>query len=426
MKIFKFGGASTANATEIKNISNIIKQYSDTPLVVVVSAMNKTTNALEDLLNANRSDLDFMPFYNKIRDFHIEVLNELFEDKSHPVYSEVESLFFTLMNTFKLSNEDYDYQYDQMVSIGELLSSKIVYNYLNYIGVNSKWLDVRKCISTDSNFREGNVNWIKTEKKVNELVEEFCEENTTSSIVLITQGFMGSDDKNRTVTLGREGSDFTGAIFAHCLEAESLTIWKDVPGFLNADPRYFLETHKINAMSYKEAIELAYYGANVIHPKTIKPLQNKKIPLFVKSFKDIGTEGTVINEVGAKNDKITYYICKPNQMLITISPKDFSFIAEQNLSYIFFVFADNNMKINLMQNSALSFTVCVDKNSQRIDDVLEALSNKFELKYNDNLQLVTLRNFSDEVLRKILSNNVKILLEQKNRTTAQFVMQGFL
>jgi aspartate kinase len=419
MKIFKFGGASTANAEGMKNVANIIKDRIDNQLVVIVSAMGKTTNTLETLLKTIRSGEDFMSHYNKVKDYHLEIMHELFPT-NHPVFSEVEVLFFMMMTTSKYKNEDYDFHYDQLVSIGEMLSSKIVASYLNFIGVDAKWLDVRKCISTDSNFREGNVNWVKTSLQISEVID--CEANSKKCIV--TQGFLGGDEKGRSITLGREGSDYTGAIFAHCLEADSLTIWKDVPGFLNADPRYFSETTKIPQIAYSEAIELAYYGADVIHPKTIKPLQNKNIPLLVKSFKDPNSEGTVIHTEGGNNKNITFYICKPNQVLFTIYPKDFSFIAEQNLSYIFFVFAENNMKINLMQNSALSFTVCVSNNSQRIDDVIEQLSNKFDVRHNADLQLITLRHFKESDIKN-LTKNIDILLEQRTRSTAQLVVKGF-
>ncbi|GHV72300.1 aspartokinase [Bacteroidia bacterium] len=421
MKIFKFGGASLANAQCFRNTANIIAQYLDEPLVVVVSAMGKTTNQLEELLSTSRNGGDVLPIYNQIRDAHFLVLSELFPSVADAVYSEVEALFFAMMHTFKLKDEDYDYHYDQMVGMGEMLSSTILSHYLSNQGVQNTWCDVRTCIATDSIFREGNVNWTVTERQIRQRIEPVV----AHTPCVITQGFIGMDDKKRMTTLGREGSDYTAAIFAYCLQAKSMTIWKDVQGFLNADPRFFDNPQKIDILSYNEAIELAYYGASIIHPKTIKPLQNKQIPLLVKSFNNPEASGTVIhNEEAIETSKLTYYICKPNQVLFSIYPKDFSFIAEQNLSFILFVFAENNMKINLMQNAAVSFTVCVDCNKQRIADLVETLSNKFDVRYNEHLELVTVRHYRNVDIKAMLGD-ATIFLEQRNRTTAQFVVRGF-
>ncbi|MCL2414364.1 MAG: aspartate kinase [Bacteroidales bacterium] len=417
MQVFKFGGASVDSAKGVQNVCQIIAQHLDKPLVVVVSAMGKTTNALEDLLAANREKRDTMPIYNQIRGYHFQIVNELFPDKSHRIYSELESVFFTMMNSYKLSEEDYDYQYDQMVGLGEVLSSKILSYYLQYCEIPNKWVDVKTCIATDSTFREGKVNWSKSEIQIREVTQNvFSEYNC-----LVTQGFIGGDDKGRMVTLGREGSDYSAAIFAYCLNVENLTIWKDVPGFLNADPRYFKDTQKLDEITYSEAIELAYYGATIIHPKSIKPLQNRRIPLIVKSFKNPDAEGSIILNETSEKTKIPCYICKPKQVLISIYPKDFSFIAEQNMSYIFFVFAENNMKINLIQNSAVSFTVCADENKQHFGDLIEALSNNFKVRYNDNLELLTIRHYSENDIKNVIGDRT-VLLEQRNRTTAQLVL----
>ena len=417
MQVFKFGGASVESAKGVQNVCQIIAQHLDKPLVVIVSAMGKTTNALEDLLTANREKRDTMPIYSQIRDYHFQIVDELFPDKSHKIYSELESVFFAMMNSYKLSEEDYDYQYDQMVGLGEMLSSKILSYYLQQCEIPNQWVDVKTCIATDSTFREGKVNWSKSEIQIREVTQKvFSEYNC-----LVTQGFIGGDDKGRMVTLGREGSDYSAAIFAYCLNVENLTIWKDVPGFLNADPRYFKDTQKLDEITYSEAIELAYYGATIIHPKTIKPLQNRRIPLIVKSFKNPNAEGSVIlNEVSEKT-KIPCYICKTKQVLISIYPKDFSFIAEQNMSYIFFVFAENNMKINLIQNSAVSFTVCADENKQYFGDLIEALSNNFKVRYNDNLELLTVRHYNESDIKNVIGDRT-VLLEQRNRTTAQLVL----
>jgi aspartate kinase len=417
MQVFKFGGASTNSAKGIQNVAKIVAQHLDKPLVIIISAMGKMTNALEELLAATRENRDPMPYYNHVRDYHLQIVNELFPDKSHRIYSDLEGVFFTIMNAYKLNEEDYDYQYDQMVGLGEMLSSKIVSYYLQQTGINNQWIDVKNCIATDSTFREGKVNWTQSENQIRETAKRVF----ASCNCLVTQGFLGGNDKGRIVTLGREGSDYSAAIFAYCLNAENMTIWKDVPGFLNADPRYFKDAKKLDQISYSEAIELAYYGATIIHPKSIKPLQNRHIPLIVKSFNNPDADGTIIlNELPEKS-KTPCYICKPNQVLISIYPKDFSFIAEQNISYIFFVFAEHNMKINLIQNSAVSFTVCADENKQRFDDLIAALSNNFRVRYNTQLELISIRHYSEKDIQDVTGKKL-VLLEQRNRTTAQLVL----
>ena len=418
MQVFKFGGASVNSAKAVQNVAKIVAQHLDKPLVVVVSAMGKTTNALEDLLTANREKRDTMLIYNQIREYHLQIVDELFPDKSHRIYSEVEGVFFAIMNTYKLSDEDYDYQYDQMVGLGEMLSSKILSYYLQQVEISNQWVDVKTCIATDSTFREGKVNWTQSEIQIRDVAKNVF----STSKCLVTQGFIGGDDKGRMVTLGREGSDYSAAIFAYCLNVENLTIWKDVPGFLNADPRYFKDAKKLNQITYSEAIELAYYGATIIHPKSIKPLQNRRIPLIVKSFNNPEAEGSIILNETFEKPEMACYICKPNQVLISIYPKDFSFIAEQNMSYIFFVFAENNMKINLIQNSAVSFTVCADENKQHFGDLIAALSNNFKVRYNNGLELITIRHYGEKDIKAVVGDRT-ILLEQRNRTTAQLVLQ---
>jgi aspartate kinase len=417
MQVFKFGGASVNSAKAVQNVVQIVAQHLNSPLVVIVSAMGKTTNALEDLLAANREKRDTMPIYNQIRNYHLEIIDELFPNKSHRIYSEVEAVFYAMMNAYKLNEEDYDFQYDQMVGLGEVLSSKILSYYLQQAGISNQWVDVKTCIATDSTFREGNVNWSLSEIQIRDVANKvFLTHNC-----LVTQGFIGGDDKGRMVTLGREGSDYSAAIFAYCLNVENMVIWKDVPGFLNADPRYFEDTKKLDQITYSEAIELAYYGATIIHPKSIKPLQNRRIPLIIKSFNNPAAEGSIILNETSEKSKMPCYICKPNQVLISIYPKDFSFIAEQNMAYIFFVFAENNMKINLIQNSAVSFTVCADENKQHYGDLIEALSNNFKVRYNDNLDLVTIRHYNEQDIKNVVGERT-ILLEQRNRTTAQLVL----
>lgn len=422
MKVFKFGGASVKDAYGVKNVAAILKQYPNENIVVVVSAMGKVTNALERLADAyffasdSKTDrkADAIAVLNEIKKYHFDIIEQLFPDTLHPIYNEINNAFVEL--DWAIEEEpthSYDHEYDQIVSIGEIVSSKIVNAYLNEAGVKSKWLDVRDLIQTDNTFREGKVDWELTQKLVNN--------NLSREGVIITQGFIGGTSENFTTTLGREGSDYTAAIIAYTSNAESVIIWKDVAGVLNADPKWFDETTKIDQLSYQDAIELAYYGATVIHPKTIKPLQNKKIPLYVRSFLNPEAPGTVINEKQSALP-VPCFIFKMDQVLISISPKDFSFIVEENLSAIFKVFAEKQVKINMMQNSAISFSVSVDNDLRKLPGLINALQNDYRVLYNEKLELITIRYYDQSTIDRVTLKK-QILLEVKSRYTVQMVVK---
>ena len=417
MKVFKFGGASVKDADSVRNVAHILTSCNDEKITAVISAMGKMTNALEKLLAAyyhNSGDVDAE--FSKIKEFHLNIAKGLFADSNHGIFSEIENIFSFLKTKLLLpASDNYDYEYDQIVPIGEIISSKILSAYLNFTGINNTWVDARSIIRTDNIYREARIDWNKTV----ELVKASMQFNNER--VYVTQGFIGSTAENISTTLGREGSDFSAAILAYSLDAEEVVIWKDVPGVLNADPKYFDNTVKLDRLSYYDAIELAYYGASVIHPKTIKPLQNKKIPLYVKSFANPKLDGTVIQD-----DKIELmvpsFIFKMNQVLITISPRDFSFIAEQNLGDIFYKLSGLGIRINVMQNTALSFSISVDRDEKKILQLIKLLETDYIVKYNTNLELVTIRNYDNETIERVTENK-EILLEEKSRNTMQMVMR---
>ncbi|MES2138092.1 MAG: aspartate kinase [Bacteroidota bacterium] len=422
MKVFKFGGASVKDAEAVKNVATILKQYPDQNIVVVLSAMGKTTNALERLTNAyffseeNKTGEieNAAAVLEEIKKYHFDIIEQLFSDKNHSIYNEINNAFVELDWAIEEApSHSYDHEYDQIVSIGEIVSTKIVNAYLNQAGIKSKWQDVRDFIQTDNTYREGNVDW--------ELTQRLSQSLATSEGITVTQGFIGGTSENFTTTLGREGSDYTAAIIAFTSNAESVTIWKDVPGVLNADPKWFAETKKIEHLSYHDAIELAYYGATVIHPKTIKPLQNKKIPLYVKSFLNPGDAGTIINE-DQSSLPLPCFIFKVNQVLVSISPKDFSFIVEENFSAIYKLFAEKQVKINMMQNSAISFSVCIDNDAHKLPDLIKTLQKDYRVLYNENLELITIRYYDQATIDRVTSDK-KVLLEVKSRYTVQLVAQ---
>ena len=356
----------------------------------------------------------------EVKVFHYSIIDELFINKNHPIYEEIHNAFVEI--EWELEEEpvrSYDYVYDQIVSVGEIISTKIISAYLNLIGIQNKWVDVRNVIQTDNTHRDAKVDWELTESLAK---KEFIFNTTSSSkSIFVTQGFIGSSSENFTTTLGREGSDFTAGILAYCLNAESVTIWKDVPGMLNADPKRFAETKLLSNISYHEAVELAYYGATVIHPKTIKPLQNKNIPLQVKSFLNPQKERTIINNESRSDGIIPSYIFKTNQVLISIESKDYSFIIENNLSQIFGVFSNNGVKINLMQNSAISFSVVVDNDLQKISKLINELSGFYRVLYNENLELITIRHYTHEIINSATLGK-EVLLEQKSRKMIRIVV----
>ena len=420
MQVFKFGGASVKDAEGVKNVAEVLKQFPSQKISVVVSAMGKTTNALERLAKAYFYKVENAEkVLEEIKTYHFDICNQLFSSTTHPIYKELENTFVELYWAIEDEpTQGFDFEYDQIVSMGEVISTKIVSAYLNEIGLKNKWIDVRGLIQTDNSYREGKVDFELTENLVkNDLLPIF---NTYD--IVITQGFIGGTSENFTTTLGREGSDYTASILAYCLNANNVTIWKDVPGVLNADPKWFSHTKKIDELSYHDAIELTYYGATVIHPKTIKPLQNKNIPLYVKSFLKPKDDGTVIRD-GEKRLNIPSYIFKIDQVLISIQPKDFSFIAEDNLSDIFEVFSKHGVKINLMQLSAISFSVCCDDHAEKIKSLVAELQQQFKVLYNAGLELMTVRYYTQETL-DILTKNKIILLEQRSRYTVQMVMKN--
>src|SRR6202012_51219 len=381
MLVFKFGGASVKDANGIINLGRVVSLFKNEQLLIVVSAMGKTTNALEKLTKAYMTGDSSLPaVYEEIKSYHYSIMNELFEP-ADAVFDEVNNTFVEI--DWMLEDEphdDYDFIYDQIVSVGELVSTRIVNAYLNKSGLNSRWLDVRGYIHTDNTYREGTVQWAKTKESILKDLPALLEKS-----IVVTQGFLGGTSENFTTTLGREGSDYTASILASSLGAESVTTWKDVPGILNADPKFFEDTVKFDELSYTEAIEMTYYGATVIHPKTIKPLQNAKIPLLVKPFNDPDGAGTVIKENATNVFKKPVIIIKQDQILLSISAKDYSFISETHLSDIFRLFAKNHIKVNLMQTSALSFSVCIDWYEERFNRLLKDLNENYKVKYNQGL-----------------------------------------
>jgi len=418
MLVFKFGGASVKDAAGIINLAHVVKKYEGNQLLIVVSAMGKTTNALEKLTKAYIEQADDLHvIYEEIKQSHNNILTGLFEP-SDPVFNEVANTFVEI--DWMIEDEphnDPDFIYDQIVSIGELVSTRIVTAYLNKAGLKSQWLDVRGYIHTDNTYREGIVQWDKTAGSIKQGILPLLEKG-----IVVTQGFLGGTSENFTTTLGREGSDYTASIFAACLGAESVTTWKDVPGVLNADPKFFEDTVKFDELTYTEAIEMTYYGATVIHPKTIKPLQNAKIPLLVKPFNDPDGAGTVIKEDAVNVFAKPVIIIKENQVLLSISARDYSFISETHLSDIFRLFAKNHVKVNLMQTSALSFTVCISLHEDRFKRLLQDFNTGYKVKYNQDITLITLRHYQLNSL-KDLTLGKTVLLEQISRNTAQLVVK---
>ena len=422
MKVFKFGGASVKDANAVINVGEILTLYAGQKIIVVVSAMGKTTNKLEEILHSIRVQdrTKFEQEIDELQSYHHAIIHELFKGNETPIFQKIDAIIEGINELYSNNkSENIPHLYDQIVSIGELLSSHIVNDYLVELGTKSSWLDARKMIRTDDRHQEANVDWAKSE----ELIQLEVNRAFKQSDILLTQGFIGHTADGSTTTLGREGSDYSAGIFAYCCEAENVTIWKDVPGMLNADPKYFQNTKKLEKISFKEAIELSYYGASVIHPKTIKPLQNKNIPLFVKSFIEPLGAGTEIQSETKDDGLIASFIIKQEQVLFSITPKDFSFIDEQNLHGIFELLAKEQIKINLMQNSALSFSILVDAKKVSIPKLLSVLKNTFNVKYNDNLELVTIRHYNTETIESICKDKI-VIIEQKTRHTARFVLKG--
>jgi aspartate kinase len=415
MKVFKFGGASVKNAEAVKNVVKIMKNYNE-KILIVVSAMGKTTNALEEIAKLFFNEKNTAENFKALRDFHFTIVEQLFPEKTNSIYHDLELAFDELLSVLKKQPSlNFDFDYDQIVSFGEIFSTRIVSAYLNYSGIQVKYMDVRKYLKTDNTFREAKVDW---ELSTNLVRKAF---NFIDEKIYLTQGFIGSTTNNLCTTLGREGSDYTAAILAYILDAESVAIWKDVPGVLNADPKWFDNTVRLEQLSYYDAIELAYYGATIIHPKTIKPLQNKNIKLHVKSFLNSDDIGTVIGDLSYES-LIPSFIFKMDQVLIQISPLDFSFIAEENLKTIFGYFSRHNVKINLMQNSAISFQICVNNDQTRVPDLLNDLRKEFKVWYDIGLELITIRYYDDSTIQRVMVNK-QLVLEQKSNRTVQLVVK---
>lgn len=414
MKIFKFGGASVKDANAVKNVANVLNKVGYKDTLVVVSAMGKTTNAIEAVVkNYIQDNARLQSSIQEVVKFHKEILLDLFEDDTHTVFAKVDTLFAEL-NTFLQRNKspNYNFVYDQVVGFGELVSTTIISEYLNLAGITNNWLDVRKFIKTNDSYRDGKVNWEATQQNISN--------NINRKQLNITQGFLASDSNNFTVTLGREGSDYTAAIFAYCLNAESVTIWKDVPGVLNADPRYFENPQLLNQISYTEAIELAFYGASVIHPKTLQPLQRKEIPLFVKSFLNPTNAGTAVSKGQYLEPEVPCFIVKKEQVLISLSSLDFSFIVEENISEIFKLLHDFRMKVDVIQNSAISFSVCIDNKFNNLEKLLTILRAKFKVTCAEGVSLYTIRHATKQAIQTI-EEGKNILLKQRLQDTVQLV-----
>ena len=416
MRVFKFGGASVKDADGVKNVVKVLREVGFDNTLLVVSAMGKTTNAMEEVVNAYFKDKAALSSsIQEVIKYHHDILMDLFQNDKHPIFQKVKSLFDEVQG-FLVWNKSpkYNFVYDQVVGYGELVSSTILNEYLNECGLKSNWLDVRTLIKTDDNYRDANINWEKTQEHVGKRIDQ--------KKLNVTQGFLGSDDNNFTTTLGREGSDYTAAILAYCLNATSVTIWKDVPGVLNADPRYFENAQLLNKISYREAIELAFYGASVIHPKTLQPLQRKEIPLYVKSFINPTATGTIVEKGIGIEPKVPCFIVKKNQVLMKLSSLDFSFIVEDSMSELFKLFHDYRMKVDLIQNSAISFSVCVDNKLGRLEDLLNQLKSKFNVVHHENVSLYTIRHFDVDSITS-LQNGKEILLEQRGIETLQLVVK---
>lgn len=419
MQVFKFGGASVKDADAVRNVTTILNKFKGEPLVVIISAMGKSTNALEAIHQSIlENDGKLSEHLAVFKQFHETIIDELFKLDRSWLKEHISNLFSEILPLEgKPFEGNPDELYDKLVSIGELTSTLIIDNHLKCSGINSIWVDARALIKTDSNFKEGRINWEQTQQ----LVKSQLLPNVSPFGVVVTQGFIASDNQNRTTTLGREGSDYSAAIFAYCLNAKQMTIWKDVPGVLNADPRKYPNAVKLDEVSFHEAIELAYYGASVIHPRTIQPLQRKEIKMFVKSFVDPEAQGTMISQDAVTDTNIPSYINQKGQWLITIATRDFSFIVEEHLSRIFEIFAKHKVKIDIMQNSAVYFTVAVHNKEWRLLGLIKDLQEFFEVKYNTDVELITIRHYNEEIISE-LKDNREVYMEQKTRQTYRVLL----
>jgi len=418
MQVFKFGGASVKDADGIRRVASIVRTRATAPTVIVVSAMGKTTNHLEQLLIAwYKQSHELTLLFTEFRALHVSIAEALLPE-GHHLFTRMAEVFEDMWsNLQKLSRDNYDLAYDQVVSQGEILSTLILASVLNESGIPTCWMDVRQLLSTDSTYREARINWDATLHAVSEKLKPAVKE-----CHVLVQGFIGRNEHGLTTTLGREGSDFTAAILAWCLDAESVTIWKDVPGVLNADPRYYKEAVKIDRLSYRDAIEMTYYGAQVIHPRTIQPLQNKKIPLLVKPFEELDAPGTVIRDQQDFSLLPPVIVVKPGQVLLHISTKDFSFIAEENLGFIYGSMGRHRIRGNMSLNSAISFSVCFDHDPVRLERLLEDLAADYHVTQSDGLRLITIIHYNEGVLEQV-KNNLEVIMEEKAKGTAQVLLK---
>lgn len=414
MQVYKFGGASVKDAKGVRNVAKVLETTNPKQKVVVISAMGKTTNKLEHIISLYfEKSNQLAEAISALKQDHYEILDELFDDSSNPAYTKT-NYFFDELSIFFDRNKspNYDFVYDQVVGFGELISTSIVSYFLKSVGIENVWHDCRNLIDTDSTFRDADVNWNNTQQKILNHINE--------DELSITQGFIGSDSNNFTTTLGREGSDYTAGIFAYCLNAENVTIWKDVPGVLNGDPNVFENTKLLEQISYEEAIELAFYGASVIHPKTLQPLQQKEISLFVKSFYNPKDKGTKVGKGKLLNPLLPCYIVKKDLVFLSLSSLDFSFFVEENISEVFALFHKHQIKVDLIQNSAISFSVCVDNKFKNVDKLIEILKAKFKVHHQKGVSLFTIRHYDDEAIQRIEKDKT-VLLKQLHKETIQFV-----
>ena len=416
MQVFKFGGASVKDADGVKNVATVLQTTGTAEKLVVISAMGKTTNAMETIIKAYFENKPSVPEYiRQSIDYHLKIMETLFP-KGHDVYENVQTLFGELKGFLAWNKSPkYDFVYDQIVCYGELVSTTIVSAFLNDQGIKNTWMDARELIKTNDSYRDGRVDWDATQKAIKDQIDP--------KKLVITQGFIGSDSNNFTTTLGREGSDYTGGIFAYCLGADSLTIWKDVPGVLNGDPRVFKNTELLYQIPYEEAIELAFYGASVIHPKTLQPLQRKEIPLYVKSFINPAGQGTAVSNVPKLIPEVPCYIVKDNQVLISLSALDFSFMVEDNIAEVFKLLSQYKLKVDLIQNSAISFSVCVENKFNGLEGLVKQLKGKFSVQVTKDVSLYTIRHFTQKTL-DTFQEDKKVLLKQVAQNTVQLVTQN--
>mgnify|MGYP000686740808 FL=1 len=415
MQIFKFGGASVKDAAGVRNVAKILEKVGYAHSLIVISAMGKTTNALEVVVNNYfKAPAQLPESLQTIKDFHYQIIRELFSDENHPVYWKVDGLFAELSSFLERNKSPkHSFVYDQVIGFGELLSTTIISQYLNDNGIKNNWIDVRNLIKTDSNYRDAGIDWEETQTNISNTINK--------SLLNITQGFLGSDANFFTTTLGREGSDYTAAIFAYCLNAKSVTIWKDVPGVLNADPRYFQHTQLLRKIPYQEAIELAFYGASVIHPKTLQPLQQKEIPLYVRSFVNPTEEGSAVCNVASLEPKVPCFILKKDQILLSLSSRDFSFIMEEGISYIFKSLHKAQMKVSVIQNSAISFSVCVENKFDTLPELLEKLEERFKVSVTEGVTLYTIRHATEAAIAEVAAGK-NVLLKQVSSDTVQMII----